>query len=71
MSTREPPMTSSAWVFSFVVNFLPCEGLPLKPPKKCWEIEEEEATMGVIPTNYYMVLLALPTKARILCLDSL
>jgi hypothetical protein len=27
--------------------------------------------MGVIPTNYYMVLLALPTKARILCLDSL
>jgi hypothetical protein len=42
--------------------------------KKCWEKEEEEeeATRGVIPTNYYMVLLALPTKAlRILCLDSL
>jgi hypothetical protein len=36
--------------------------------------EEEEATttMGFIPTNYYMGLLALPTKkARILCLDSL
>jgi hypothetical protein len=42
MSTREPLTTSSAWVFSFVVNFLPCEGLPLKPPKKCWEKEEEE-----------------------------
>jgi hypothetical protein len=34
--------------------------------------EEEEATTGFIPTNYNMVLLALPTKkARILCLDSL
>jgi hypothetical protein len=33
MYTRERPATSSAWVFSFVVNFLPCEGLALKPPK--------------------------------------
>jgi hypothetical protein len=33
---KYPPNTRSysAWVFSFVVNFLPCEGLPLKSPKK-------------------------------------